>query len=48
MNTQPNASDQEVLSAFRLFTHDLWEALMSPPVDSHLPRLSDYPLSRTR
>jgi hypothetical protein len=48
MNTEPTTSDQEVLSAFRRFTHDLWEAVMAPPVDSDLPRLHDYPPSRTR
>jgi hypothetical protein len=46
MNTQQATPDQETLSAFRRFTHDLWEAVMTAPVDSDLPRLRDYPVTR--
>ena len=47
MNTEPTTSDEETLRAFRRYTHDLWEALMSPSANPELPRLRDYSLTRT-
>jgi hypothetical protein len=48
MTTQPAFSDEETLKAFRRYTHDLWEAVMTSPVDSELPRLRDYSITRPR
>jgi hypothetical protein len=48
MTTQEASSAEETLEAFRRYTHDLWEAVMTSPVDSELPRLLDYSVTRPR
>jgi hypothetical protein len=47
-STQPSASDEETLKAFRRYTQDLWKAVMTSPVDSELPRLRDYSITNPR
>jgi hypothetical protein len=48
MTTKPASSDEETLKAFRRYTQDLWQAVMTSPVGSELPRLRDYSVTLPR